>query len=173
MSRLKCARQDCCWLLLIKPLLSADKAPQPRDNMQDQPARPEAPAPVDSPPTHRPSLERRLDALERENRFFRLALLAALFLMPAGALAAAQSIGALSGTEVEVKDQSGQVRARLEPQGLFLYDKRGKLRASLSVPDYETPTLGLLDEAGKMRLMVSLLHPYLPDDYVCGRKGCC
>ena len=56
-------------------------------------------------------------------------------------------------------------------RGLFLIDKRGRIRGSFSLTDDDRPSFYMGDSDGKMRLYVSLLEDGSPRVELCDASG--
>lgn len=82
-------------------------------------------------------LMRRLDRVERENRFLKvggflvLAAIAAIGLM--GQAVPNKVAKVIEAEEFAVRDSTGNVRAALIPSGLMLWDATGRIRTTLEV----------------------------------------
>ncbi|MFL6237339.1 MAG: hypothetical protein ACJ76N_29710 [Thermoanaerobaculia bacterium] len=102
------------------------------------------------------NLAKRIEGLERQNRFFRLISLLSVLLLSAVLLMAQSRRGStLTAERFELVDGSGKTRAVLGITDLGpsfqLYDKSGKTRAGLLVGD-RGPALLLGDADEKLRL---------------------
>lgn len=108
----------------------------------------------------------RLDRLERENRYLKLAgTILLLALAAGGAMGQAVAKAVPKVVEAErfvLRDTTGKPRARLSllpdgGTGLTLFDQNGKARAGLGLLPDGWPALTLVDQNGKLRAKLSLL----------------
>jgi hypothetical protein len=115
-----------------------------------------------------PSIEERLERLEKQNRWLRMLVLALIFLAGGGVM-----LSVVSGVRAQapawkrtveagkfvLRDSSGKTRAMLGmiPTGpvLRMYDTSGTPRAALSVSEVGAG-LGLYDTSGQMRAVLDM-----------------
>ena len=113
------------------------------------------------------TLTRRVEHLERENRWWKrlasvtLVLLGILALLGATASKKAQSPTELRGHRIVLVDKAEQGRAELtmlpeNQPGLILMDDAGKPRLMLALSKYGEPMLSFADASGMRRILLSL-----------------
>jgi hypothetical protein len=62
----------------------------------------------------------------------------------------------LDATELTIRDADGNVRGRWTFQGVSVVDKRGRVRAALSVGDEGAPNVTLFSRSGGVRAVIGL-----------------
>jgi hypothetical protein len=93
-----------------------------------------------------PSIEERLERLEKQNRWLKVLLLAVIVLAGGGVM-----LSVVSG----VRAQAPQWRRTVEAEKFVLRDSNGKTRATLRVVLPDGPRLDLYDANGKPRVVLA------------------
>lgn len=105
-------------------------------------------------------LPERIERIERDNRRTRILGCTALVFLAAFLLLglAKQKPRILEAESIILRDEAGQIRARLEVkddmQGIGLYDKKGNLRIGVSLAPDGSPIMCLYDEEGQGRVLL-------------------
>jgi hypothetical protein len=77
-------------------------------------------------------------------------------LVQAGALPAPTTPQALEASEVVLRDERGELRARWTVQGISLADESGRMRAGMNLGPDGTPAFTLFSKEGRVRTVIGL-----------------